>query len=123
MARLREETLERFEDYGDRILALAEVLEKGGRSKRLVDQLIGSGTSAGANAFEAAEAMSKADFIKCLCITAKELYETVYWIRLIMRRRYVAEKRLDALLKETRELLAIVKVLIARAKSRKSSAG
>lgn len=114
--RLREETLKRFEDFGDRIPALGEVLEKDGRSRRLVDQLVGSGTSAGANAFEAAEAMSKADFIKCLCITAKELHETICWIRLVMRRRYVAEKRLQALLKETHELLAIIKVLIGRAK-------
>lgn len=112
--RLREEMLDRLVDYGDRILALAERMENDRRPRRLVDQLIGSGTSSGANLFEAHEAISKADFVKCLGWSAKELSETKLWLKLIIRRRYFDEPRVAPLLTETDELLAIVKTLIAR---------
>lgn len=61
--RLRVDTLDRVVEYGQRILNLAEQLENDRRPRRVVDQLIGSGTSVGANLFEAHEAMSKADFV------------------------------------------------------------
>ncbi len=45
-------------------------------------QLIRSGTSIGANAMEAQNAESKADFIPKIKIAAKEADETQYWITL-----------------------------------------
>ena len=45
-------------------------------------QLIRSGTSIGANAMEAQNAESKADFIHKIKIAAKEEDETQYWIAL-----------------------------------------
>jgi four helix bundle protein len=45
-------------------------------------QLIKSGTSIGANAMEAQNAESKADFIHKLKIAAKEADETQYWLLL-----------------------------------------
>lgn len=45
-------------------------------------QLIRSGTSIGANAMEAQNAESKADFIHKIKIAAKEADETQYWITL-----------------------------------------
>lgn len=58
--RLHEETLDRFTRFGARVLALAEKLEQDQRPRRVVDQVIGSGTSPGANIFEAHEAVSRA---------------------------------------------------------------
>ena len=45
-------------------------------------QLFRSGTSIGANAFEAQNAESKADFIHKIKISAKESDETQYWLML-----------------------------------------
>ena len=42
-----------------------------------------SGTSIGANIQEAAEAQSRKDFIAKMCISLKEVKETLYWLRLI----------------------------------------
>jgi four helix bundle protein len=43
-------------------------------------QLLKSGTSIGANAMEAQNAESKADFIHKIRISAKEAEETQYWL-------------------------------------------
>jgi four helix bundle protein len=55
-----------------------DVLKKYAISK----QLIRSGTSIGANAMEAQNAESKADFIHKMKIAAKEADETQYWLAL-----------------------------------------
>lgn len=114
--RLREETHDRMVEYGRRILNLAEQLESDRRPRRVIDQFIGSGTSVGANLFEAHEAMSKADFIKCLCVSAKELHETIFWLRVMLKQGYFTTDRIAPLLQESDELLAILKTIIARTK-------
>ena len=48
----------------------------------LSNQLFKSGTSIGANAREAQNAESKADFIRKFKISAKEVEETEYWLLL-----------------------------------------
>jgi len=112
--RLNDELLDRYVEYGHRILQLAQRLDKDRRPRRLVDQITGSGTSAGANTYEAHESVSRRDFVKCLGITAKELNETIFWIRLIQREEYLPENQLAGLLQETEELLAITKSMIRR---------
>ena len=52
------------------------------RKYKLSDQLFKSGTSIGANAREAQNAESKADFIHKFKISAKEVEETEYWLLL-----------------------------------------
>ncbi len=48
----------------------------------IAKQLLRSGTSIGANAFEAQNPYSKKDFINKIKIAAKELEETKYWLYL-----------------------------------------
>ena len=75
MARLQETMRDRVERFADRMLDVADALENAGRRARLIEQIAAAGTSVGANLFEADEAMSRADFCKCLGICAKELNE------------------------------------------------
>jgi four helix bundle protein len=49
----------------------------------------GSGTSVGANIFEADEAMSRPDFCRMLGIVIKELNETRFWLRLVVARKWI----------------------------------
>ncbi len=114
MGRLREQTLERVETFSDRVLAVAEELQKQKRFARVIDQLVGAGTSPGANAFEADEAMSAKDFAKCLGTVIKELSECRYWLRLIGRRGWVKPGRLEPLLAEATELKPIFGSMVIR---------
>lgn len=114
MGRLHLQTLDRAETYADRTLDVVEVLEKQRRSRRIVEQLAGAGTSVGANVFEADEAMTAKDFAKSMGVVAKELNECRFWLRLIGRRGWISAKRLDALLQETEELKAMFGSMIVR---------
>jgi len=114
MGRLRTETLDRMEQYADRVLDVADVLERQGRSSRVIDQMSGCGTSAGANAFGADEAMTAKDFAKTLGVVVKELNETRFWLRLAVRRQWVHAARLAPLLDETVNLKAIFGAMIVR---------
>lgn len=78
--------------------------------------MIGSGTSVGANVFEADEAMTKADFVKCLCIACKEINETRFWLRFVARRGWVKADRLTSLESECNELKKVFGTMIARTK-------
>jgi len=87
------------------IIEFCEVLEE--KKKYVVaKQLLRSGTSIGANIYEAQSSESRADFIHKLKIAAKEACETEYWLTLCNRSKsYPAS---DAL---TTELLSIQKLL------------
>lgn len=114
--RLNAELLDRAIGLGTRVLKLATELEQQGRSRRVIDQLIGAGAGSGAQLFEANEAASTRDFVKTLTWAAKELSETQYWLHVIGGSGWLAIGRLEPLLDETNQQLRIVKTLIARAR-------
>jgi four helix bundle protein len=76
MGRIPENLLQRVEAFCDRALAVGTALESQGRSARIFDQLIGGGTSVGANLFEADECVTRPEFRRCLAISLRELSET-----------------------------------------------
>ena len=58
----------------------------------LINQLLRSGTSIGANIHEARYAQSRADFISKLEIALKECSETEYWLELLFRKKKLSEE-------------------------------
>jgi four helix bundle protein len=66
MGRLDPDIIERAERLVHRVVDVAEALAEQSRSRRVVDQLMGCGTSVGANVAEADEAQSRADFCRIL---------------------------------------------------------
>jgi four helix bundle protein len=68
-------------DFSLLIIDFCEKLEAA-RKYTIARQLLRSGTSIGANAMEAQNAESKADFIHKFKIAAKEAEETEYWLLL-----------------------------------------
>src|SRR5678815_47143 len=68
-------------DFSLSIIAFCERLEAE-RKYVVARQLLKAGTSIGANAMEAQNAESKADFIHKFKIAAKEMEETEYWLLL-----------------------------------------
>ena len=87
--------------------AVAQVLGK---------QALRAGTSVGANYREASRARSKAEFISKIGDCLKEADETLYWLELLLAEELIAARRLQPLLKETDELVAILTTISKRAK-------
>jgi four helix bundle protein len=71
-------------------------------------QLLRSGTSIGANYRSACRGKSKADVISKLAIVEEEADETIYWLELLVASKIVEPSRVNALLKECNEIVAMV---------------
>jgi four helix bundle protein len=100
---------ERTFDFAKRIIKLCLELEKiPGCSRLLANQLFRSGTSIGANVEEANGSQSKADFTAKIYISCKEARETHYWLRLLAETEIVREKKLEWILDEANQLVAIL---------------
>lgn len=67
-------------------------LVKDKKEHTISKQIIRSGTSIGANIYEANYAHSKADFIAKLQIALKECYETEYWFTLFVKSEIIARE-------------------------------
>ena len=63
----------------------------------IVNQLLRSGTSIGANIHEANYASSRADFIVKMQIALKECYETEYWLILFVKTDIITEEQYKSL--------------------------
>jgi four helix bundle protein len=124
MGRLREDLLERVEAFAHRVADVADAIERAGRSRRVVEQMYGCGTSVGANTFEAAEAMSRADFARGVSIVLKELSEVRFWLRFVGKRGWIKPGLLEPLESEANELRLIFGAILSRTKraARKATA-
>ena len=83
----------------------------------LVNQLLRSGTSIGANIHEANYAASRADFINKLQIALKECYETEYWLDLFKTTNIMPSNAQDKLLEQCKKLRIMLIKSITTAKS------
>lgn len=83
----------------------------------LARQLLKSGTSIGANSFEAQNCESSADFIHKFKIAAKEINETQYWLILCKKSAYYPD--CDLLLQKVEEIDKVVNKIISSAKRKK----
>ena len=79
----------------------------------ICNQLLRSGTSIGANNAEATNAVSKQDFRAKSYIALKEARESLYWIELLHRNKYLDDKEYASIFSDAEEL---VKILVARCK-------
>lgn len=76
-------------------------------NKRLIEQLVGSSGSIGANYYEATEAESPKDFIHKMGIAKKEIKETKHWIELLAVSDPEKKDQLRLFWRESDELLKI----------------
>ena len=81
-------------------------------------QVLRSGTSPGAHYSEAVRARSTAEFISKLEVGLQELEETLYWLELLLESNIVGENRINPLLSETNELIAMFTSSVKTAKRR-----
>ncbi len=79
-------------------------------------QALRSGTSIGANYREAYRARSKAEFISKIGDCLKEADETLYWLELLLEENILPARRLQPLLAEADELIAVLTTISKRSK-------
>ncbi len=82
----------------------------------LVNQMLRSGTSIGANIHEANYAASRADFINKLQIALKECYETDYWLNLLKETNNLSETSFNDLFAQCSKLRRLLIASITTAK-------
>lgn len=83
----------------------------------IVDQLIRSATSVGANLVEGYAGSSKNDFIKFYTIALKSANETKYWICLLRDTIWKDQKeKLNTLLTEADEISKIIATIVIKTK-------
>ena len=80
---------------------------------KICNQILRAGTCIGANNAEATNAVSRQDFRAKSYIALKEARESLYWIELLHRNKYLDDKQYVSLQSDCEEL---VKILVARCK-------
>lgn len=109
------ELKQRTKGFALRVMVLAESLPKTLAGRVIGNQLVRSGTSVGANYRAACRGRSKAEFVAKLGTVEEEADEAGYWMELIIEGKLMDRKRVEPLLQEANELVAIM------AASRKSA--
>jgi four helix bundle protein len=115
-----EEIENRLIEFASRIIDLVEALPKRAAAKHLGNQLLRSGTSPALNYGEAQSAESRDDFIHKIRICLKELRETYVCLRLIAKKDWFKDGKLEPLLIENNELISIFVATTKTASSRKN---
>ena len=95
---------ERTALFGEAVIDFAKKVPVNPVTKRLIEQLVGAGTSVGANYCEADDAVSKKDFRHKISISKREARETKFFIRMIVRAVPELREEAKALWQESKEL-------------------
>ena len=82
----------------------------------LLNQLLRSGTSIGANIHEANYAASKADFINKFQIALKECYESDYWLGLFKDTKMITEEEYEDMFDKCSKIRRLLIASITTAK-------
>jgi four helix bundle protein len=104
---LSEQLKKRTKEFAIRIVRLYRALPKTGEARVIGNQMLRSGTSVAANYRAVCRARSKAEFTAKIGIVVEEADETVFWLEMIVETEIMASSKLQDLIKEANELLAI----------------
>jgi len=103
---------QRVERFGENIIVFAKTIRPDVITEPLIRQLIRSGTSVGANYFEANQGSSKKDFRNKICIARKEASETKYWLRMLAKAVPESVETSQKLWQEANELTMILAKIV-----------
>ena len=108
---------DKAKEFAKKIVFLCRDMKTNHKESVLINQLLRSSTSIGANLHEAQYAQGTKDFISKLEIAQKECYETEYWLELLMETGLIGEDRFKKL---RNECGSIRRMLIASLKTVKN---
>ena len=93
--------------YALSVIGLTQLFQSTASNKVIVNQLLRSSTSVGANYLAACYAKSKIDFLNKVKIVEEEIVESQYWLELLQETNSKLTDKIEILIKETKELIAI----------------
>jgi four helix bundle protein len=95
---------ERTALFGEEIIRFSKKISVSSVTNRLIDQLVGAGTSVGANYCEADDAVSKKDFRHKISISKREARESKFFLRMIATAVPELKEEAKVLWQEAKEL-------------------
>ena len=96
--------MERTARFGESVVQFAKQIPHSPGNNRLIDQLVGAGTSVGANYCEADDAVSGKDFKNKIGICRKESKETMFFLRMVAASEVSLADEARRLWREAKEL-------------------
>lgn len=119
MDRLKENVvIQKSIDFAVRIANLYKYLTQEKKEYVMSKQLLRCGTSIGANAFEAVEGQSRADFLSKMNIALKESSETLYWLTVMNRSGYLTEDEYNSINDDAVELNKLLSSIVKSTKEK-----
>jgi four helix bundle protein len=113
-----DELSERLLDFAVRIGKVVDALPDTRLGRHIAGQLVRCGTSAPPNYEEGRAAESRADFIHKLAICLKELRESRFWLRFIIKANLLPKHKMNDLLDECEQLMNVIGQSVLTAKSK-----
>jgi|SRR3989344_174769 len=107
---------ERTSKFGINIIQFCKTIKQDVISKPIINQLVRSGTSIGANYMEANSASSRKDFKNKIHICKKESQETMYWLKIVVEYDSSKKEHAKVLYQEAQELTFIFGKIISSMK-------
>ena len=104
--------------YAKEIVLLCRKLRKDKVEYPLVDQLLRSGTSVGANIHEVQYAQGTKDFISKFEIALKECNESEYWLELLFETESLSKSEFDNFQKDCIELRRMLVASVKKLKEK-----
>jgi len=108
----------RIYDFIVRVIKLTNSLPKTSSNFIIINQIIRSVTSVGANDQEADGSLTKKDFLHCLVLVRKEAKETVFWLSLIADTNPNFKARMNDIINEGKEIVAIISSIINKTRDK-----
>jgi len=100
--------------FSKEVILICKELPNNRINVNLIDQLIRSATSVGANYREANDSLSKKDFLNRLKIARKEAKETSYWLDLLIEVNSNLKDKLNELRDECLQLRKILSSIVTK---------
>jgi four helix bundle protein len=112
---------DRLLDFSVAIIQICVKLQRTAIGRHIGGQLLGAGTSVGANYEEACGAASRTDFIYKLTIVYREIRESIYWLKLLRKSELLGKEEADDILNEALQIRAIIGESLKTAKENRDS--
>src|SRR5215213_10212801 len=97
----------RTKQFAIRIVKLFRALPKNDEARIIGKQVLRSGTSVAANYRAVCRARSNAEVISKIGSVVEEADETVFWLELLVETEIIGIQKMESLINEANELLAI----------------
>jgi len=115
---MKYELEERIEIFGENVINLVKKIKINIINRSVIDQLVRSATSVGANYFEANGASSKKDFVNKVGIAKKEAIETQHWLRMLIQTDNYLKQDITNLWDEAKQLGMILSKIISNVRKK-----